>query len=227
MTWSNPVPIHLRRTPSVLPATDIHALVPVKALQRAKSRLSGVLAPAERQALVVEMLERVLCTLTTSSGSGYDGRLAAIWVVASDSTILARAAALGARPLRDRAVGLNTALNQARAAAVSAGARGLLVVPADVPLISSADVRALMTALQTGADVMLAGDAPGQGTNALALRLPSALRFRFGVDSFARHRAEAERAGLQLNVYTSPTLALDVDDADSLQRYRSMRDPLR
>jgi 2-phospho-L-lactate guanylyltransferase len=228
MTCVQLPPTMPRRAPSVVAASSIHALVPVKALERAKSRLAGVLDPAQRRVLVIEMLQQVLRTLGAFQphASVHESSLAVVWVVASDQSILDQAATFGARPLVDRAVGLNPALDLARAAATAAGADGLLVVPADVPLISVSDVQSLIRSVRSGADVTIAGDTSGQGTNALALRLPSPLRFRFGVGSFARHCADAERLGLQVATYESPTLALDVDDGESFQRYRDAREPI-
>lgn len=196
---------------------QLHAIVPVKALERAKSRLAGVLSPVERRLLVLEMLGRVLTALRQSSAT-------TIWVVSTDATVRAFAEASGATPLEERASDLNGALEQARAVARAAGAEALLVVPADVPLLAPADVAAMAALLAVGA-VALAPDAAGRGTNALALRLgPRAaeLPFTFGVDSAARHlRAAAER-GLVARTYHAPTLALDVDDPASLARYRAL-----
>jgi 2-phospho-L-lactate guanylyltransferase len=193
----------------------LHAIVPVKALERAKSRLSGVLAPAERRLLVVEMLGRVLDTLARAP-------LAAVWVVSADPVVLALAQARGARPLPEEAADLNGALEQARAAARAAGAEAVAALPADVPLLAVGDVAALAGLLAAGADAALAPDAAGRGTNALALLARAPLPFAFGEDSAARHLRTAAALGLVCRTYHSPTLALDVDDPASLARYRAL-----
>jgi 2-phospho-L-lactate/phosphoenolpyruvate guanylyltransferase len=194
---------------------NLHAIVPVKALPQAKSRLAIALAPAGRRALVIEMLGRVLQTLRNPA-------VTTIWLVSADPVALAAGAAWGARPLHDRAGELNGALEQARTAAWAAGASALLVVPADVPLITPADVAALAAALAAGADVALAPDTAGSGTNALALRRHAELPFRFGPASAAHHLAEAAARGLRVHQISSPTLALDIDLPANLARYRSL-----
>lgn len=196
----------------------IHAVVPVKRLERAKSRLAGALSPGERRALVIEMLGRVLSTLLSCRGP----ILADVWVISADPAALALAARAGARTLIDRADDLNASLDQARAALSAAGAAAMLVVPADVPLISAGDVAALARTLGAGADVALATDRAGDGTNALGLRLPSDLAFRFGERSAGLHLDEADDHGLLAQVYWSPSLALDVDDPESLLRYQGV-----
>jgi 2-phospho-L-lactate guanylyltransferase len=194
---------------------EIHAVVPVKALDRAKSRLAGRLNTGERRALVVEMFGRVLTTLLGCRGAA----LSEVWVISADPEVLAYAAAAGARTLADEAGDLNGALEQARAALADAGASAMLIIPADVPLITAADVAALAGLLAAGADLALATDRQGAGTNALGLRLPSDLPFRFGERSAAFHREAAASLGLPLQLYSSSTLSLDVDDPESLERY--------
>jgi 2-phospho-L-lactate/phosphoenolpyruvate guanylyltransferase len=197
---------------------QIHAVVPVKSLDRAKSRLAGLLGLAERRALVLEMLGRVLTTLLACR----DAALAEVWVTSADPEVLTLAEGRGVRVLIDHAGDLNGALEQARVALSEVGAVALLVVPADVPLISAEDVVALARLLAEGADVVLAPDRPDEGTNTLGLRLPCALPFRFGEQSAALHRAAAAARGLITRIYRSPTLALDVDDAESLGCYREL-----
>lgn len=195
---------------------SMHAIVPVKALDQAKSRLAGALAPSQRRALVLEMLARVVAALRDPASTA-----TTVWLTSADPTALQLAAAWGARPLREAAGELNGALELARAAALAAGAEAVLVVPGDVPLITPGDVAA-MGALLRDADIALAPDADGSGTNALGLRREARLPFRFGQDSAARHAAEAAALGLRVRRYSSPTLALDVDVPAGLARYRAL-----
>lgn len=192
----------------------LHAIVPVKALERAKSRLAPALGPAERRLLALEMLARVLAALGRAP-------VERVWVVSGDEAVLTMAAARGATPLPETA-DLNPALERAREAARVAGADAVVVVPADVPLVTPADIAALAALLADGADVALAPDEAGLGTNALALRAAAGLPFAFGADSAPRHLHAAAARGLIARVHRSPTLALDVDDAPSLARYRAL-----
>jgi 2-phospho-L-lactate guanylyltransferase len=198
----------------------LHAIVPVKALERAKSRLAGTLTPPERRLLVTELFGCVLQTLSRSV-------VAHSWVVSPDPVVLALAAAHGASPLRDLTSDLNGALEHARSVALAAGAEAILVLPADVPLVTPGDVAAMLAMLVAGADVALARDTAGRGTNALALRAAAELPFSFGEGSAERHLRLAAARGLVARSYNAPTLALDVDDAPALARYRALTTPCR
>jgi 2-phospho-L-lactate guanylyltransferase len=141
--------------------------------------------------------------------------LAGVAVISRDPAVRALAAAQGAQPLVERGYDLNAALEQARAAVVAAGAAAVLVLPADLPLLTAEDLAGLCAQAQLGDGVVIAPSHDG-GTNALLLRPPLALPYAFGVDSFARHCALAAAAGLPCRVYRSPTLAWDVDTPEDL-----------
>ncbi len=199
---------------------NLHAIVPVKALDQAKSRLASALTPSERRQLTLEMFERVLAALRASP-------VTTVWVVSPDAEVLERAAALGARPLTEDRAELNPALEQARSAACAAGADALIVVPADVPMVNSEDIAAMAALLAMGADMVLAPDVLGMGTNALALRAGARVRFCFGGNSAAIHLRAAVNRGLVARLYRSPRLALDVDDPAGLAHYRAELAALR
>ncbi|MBS0578077.1 MAG: 2-phospho-L-lactate guanylyltransferase [Proteobacteria bacterium] len=190
------------------------ALVPVKARQAGKLRLAGELPDALRAQLVRRMLDDVLAALAASGA--VDGT-----VVMSPERDLLPAML---RVLQDSAAEMNAALELAREELERGGATCLAVVAADLPLVAPGDVTALIEAARTGG-VALAPDAAGTGTNAVALRLPTAFRFHFGPGSLALHRAEAARHGLTATAVTTSGLGFDVDAAADLARLRSQRLP--
>ena len=106
------------------------AIVPVKPLQIAKTRLSDLLTISERRMLVLAMLDDVLAALGVARG------IERIGVISADRTVLARAAALGADQLLDTVGDLNAALAQAAGYYAARGARTNLIVHADVPLVA-------------------------------------------------------------------------------------------
>lgn len=186
------------------------AIIPVKRLAAAKSRLGDRFDAGERAALVVDMLQSVLTALAAS------GAVAARLVVSPDPAVLAVAEATGAGALLQAGEGLNEALTAARAVAPAAP---LLVVLADLPLLRPGEVAALL-ALAGRAPVVIAPDRAGRGTNALALAAGAPLPFQFGPDSCARHRAAAAALGLPALLYHSPGTALDLDTPADLDELR-------
>jgi 2-phospho-L-lactate guanylyltransferase len=185
-------------------ALAIWLVVPAKPWAEAKSRLAAAVAEAERVALSRRWLAHLLATAQAVDA------LAGVAVISRDPVVRTLAAAQGAWPLDESGHDLNAALEQARAAIVAAGAEAVLVLPADLPLLTAADLTALCELAQAGDGVVIAPSHDG-GTNALLLRPPFALPYAFGEDSFARHCALAAATRLPCRVYRSPTLAWDVD----------------
>jgi 2-phospho-L-lactate guanylyltransferase len=194
------------------PAPRIVAVVPVGALEGAKSRLGGTLDAEERRELTIDMLDRtVRATLDTTA---IDETL----VVSPDHEVLTRAASAGARTLLQRSQGLNRGLREARDDAIAGGADAIVVVPIDMPLVSSAALEQLiapLAAIVARPLVILAPDRHGRGTNGLVVAPPDAIEFGFGGDSRAAHAACAAEAGARYVEVDGP-LSLDIDTPDDL-----------
>ncbi len=217
-----------------LPASGrdrILAIVPVRALEGAKSRLGAVLDAEERRDLVVAMLRRTLIALAEA------GRIDGSVVVSSDEEVLEIARAEGGIPLRQLGGGLNGALDQARTVAMELGADAIVVVPGDLPAVTGNALDALVDmagdaargpgvaagdaagVVHRGVDgppvVALVPDRHGRGTNALLLRPPDAIPFAFGGDSRLAHAALAAGAGAAYVEVPGP-LDLDLDTPEDL-----------
>jgi 2-phospho-L-lactate guanylyltransferase len=189
--------------------TRVAAIIPVGTFAGAKSRLGDSLDAEERQDLVERLLAR-----TVVAALAVD-RLDDVLVASPDRDVLRRAAELGARTLRQRSRGLNAGLTEARADVVAGGAEAILVLPIDLPFVTSEAVAAVLEPPLTGLAVVLVPDRHGSGTNALALRPPGVIDFAFGPGSRRAHRAAAEAAGATYDEVTGP-LAIDLDTADDL-----------
>lgn len=111
---------------------------------------------------------------------------------------------------------LNAALQQAAAAAYERGAEAVLVLPADLPLLTATAVAALIHALPEGPGVVLAPDRHRTGTNALLVRPPLAMPFLFGARSFVRHLWAARCRGLPYVMHDQAAISLDLDTPDDL-----------
>ena len=181
-------------------------IIPAKAPPEAKGRLGGVLDQTERNALAAAMLD---AAITAASGAeGIDG------LVLVGTSQLGLAAKLDLLPEPEG--GLNAALTFARAELAKRGATRIISLAGDLPLVTSADVEALIAA--PPGEAAIAPDRHGTGTNALSLPLPAALAFAYGygLGSCARHKAEAARIGLTLHEIITPGLARDVDEPADL-----------
>jgi 2-phospho-L-lactate/phosphoenolpyruvate guanylyltransferase len=173
--------------------------VPVKSLERAKGRLSEVLAPLERAALTLAMLEDVLDACLAQPGWH-------TWVVSPDEAVLEVSARRRARPVAEDAPGLLAAVHQVEEEAD--GADALAVVLGDLPLLTAG---ALGRVLQTLGPVVAAPSESDGGTNVLLRRPPAVIQARFGRDSFRKHRDAAELRGIPFAEVRAPELAYDLD----------------
>jgi 2-phospho-L-lactate guanylyltransferase len=94
----------------------------------------------------------------------------------------------------------------------------VLVLPADLALLSAADIDALVAALpEFGPGLVLAPDRHGSGTNALLARPAGVVGHHFGHGSFEAHSAAARDLSIACVVVETPGLALDVDSQDDLE----------
>lgn len=194
----------------------IWAVVPVKPLASAKSRLASVLSDAEREGLSRGFLEHTLQVLAEVPG------IAQTLVVSRDAGALALAAGKGARLVAESdAQGLNAALTHASRVAREGGAGAVLILPVDLPLLTSADVALLVGEDDGQSRVVIAPDRHEHGTNALLLRPPELLPLAFGEGSFGRHMALARHADVPVRVLRLPGAALDVDVPEDLRLYRA------
>ena len=193
------------------------AIVPVKPLRRGKSRLAGALSENERADLNRLLLERTLRTLTDLK------EVEQVLVVSRDSSALAIARELGARTVQeDGAPTLNTALKRATVVAQVYASRGVLVVPADLPLLSSQDILTLLERATDPPVIVIAPDRHHKGTNALLLSPADIIEYDFGQDSFKRHCERARKAGARLEVVDLPSLGLDLDLPEDLEIVRKL-----
>lgn len=195
----------------------IAAIVPVGTLEGSKSRLGDALDAEEREELAERLLSRTLAACLDA------GALSDVLVVSPDRAVLRRAADQGARTLRQRSVGLNDGLREARDDTLAGGADAILVLPIDLAFISASSIRQLATTLAApeGAAVLVVTDRHGTGTNVLGLRPPDAIDFAFGHGSRERHRTAAAEAGAQYLELGGP-LTYDIDTPADLVMVESL-----
>jgi 2-phospho-L-lactate guanylyltransferase len=194
---------------------SLWAIVPVKPLARGKTRLAGVLAPEERAQFNREMFEHILAELAAVP------EVERTLVVSRDSAALALARDRGARTLSERQPAeLNRALERATGAAQAYGASGVLIVPADLPLVTRQDIRKLIAQGSRPPVVVIAPDRHGEGTNALLVSPIGLIEYAFGANSYQRHLRQVTLSGARLEVCTLVRFALDVDLPEDLALVR-------
>ncbi|MCB1700719.1 MAG: 2-phospho-L-lactate guanylyltransferase [Pseudomonadales bacterium] len=189
------------------------ALVPLKDLVQAKTRLAGLLSPSERRALAQVMLEDVLTVLASHPD------ISGVTLVSSDPSAHMLATQYGARhwPETEMACrGLNAVAARASERLLADGGEPLLLVHADLPMLTAADVSAVLAARES-AGLVVGCDRHGKGTNLLCFDAGSMPPFCFGADSCARHVAAARSHGIAVTVLERAGIGLDVDEPADLE----------
>ncbi|MCC6202293.1 MAG: 2-phospho-L-lactate guanylyltransferase [Gammaproteobacteria bacterium] len=184
----------------------IWAVVPVKAFDLAKQRLSGVLSPARRLELARLMLLDVLDALARVE------HLAGLAVVTRDADAAGLARAFGADVfIEETDAGLTAAVIGAATRLTQRDCSGMLVLPSDVPGVSAAEVECLLARHRKGHGFTVVPAHDGRGTNAIVMTLPHTVELAYGDDSCRRHLLHARAAGVEPLVVSLPGIARDLD----------------
>lgn len=186
-------------------------VIPVKKLREAKRRLAPILGAEGRARLTLAMLRDELEVLKRELGLD-------CLVVSADRVVRRTAEEYGVYTLDDGGLGLNEALTLSASWASTRGFKALTVVPVDLPLIEPEDIGGALTLVEAGGRVaVLTPCRRMNGTNLLGLNPPGRFRFSFGFMSFKAHVEEAERAGMDLYLYLSDRLSIDLDTVEDLR----------
>ncbi|MDE0188438.1 MAG: 2-phospho-L-lactate guanylyltransferase [bacterium] len=183
---------------------EVLAAVPVRQAISPKSRLATVLSPRARRLLSLEMAARVVGAIEEAGARPV--------VLAADQVVMEWAGERGWEGIPDRA----PSLNAAAAGAVAEATRrrvGWMIVHADLPLLTAADLRDSLAVVGSG-DWVLAPSSDG-GTSLIGGSGDPHFDFAYGEGSFHRHLARLRRRSPR--VVFRPGLALDLDRPSDLQ----------
>jgi 2-phospho-L-lactate guanylyltransferase len=192
-------------------------LIPVKDLSQAKTRLAHLLSAEERLALAGIMLAGVLEAVSRlPAAADGEGLQRVVVTVHAASAELGRR--LGFEILSEpRPQSESDSVDRASAHLEAEGARGVLRIPLDLPLIAAEDLERLMATIREGCAAVLVPSLSGTGTNALYRSPPTLFPSRFGPGSLALHERAARRRAQDVRLLPLASLALDVDDPDDVR----------
>jgi 2-phospho-L-lactate guanylyltransferase len=186
-------------------AANWTAVIPVKSLGAAKSRLRGAVADAWHEELALAMVRDTVSAVRDCAAVGD------VLVVTDDPVAAAAVTVLGGRAVPDLpAAGLNAAMRFGADVVVGLD-RHRAVLTGDLPALRPDELGAALAAAGTGRSFV--ADAAGTGTVLLTAGPGVALDPRFGAGSAGAHAASLARplSG------TWPGLRQDVDTADDLR----------
>lgn len=208
------------------------AIVPVKPLRDGKSRLAHILSADERAQLTTYMLQRTLDILNSMSS------IYRTLVISRDPAVLKLARQRNAFTFGEgEKLGLNMALTRAAHIVAAQKAAGVLILPADLPLITTGDIDVMLAGVSplrsspqvNGTNgrmmeraVAICPDRTNDGTNALYISPPLGFTFHYGAQSFQNHLDEAERLGIQGRIVHAPGLKFDLDTEEDWHKFLAL-----
>ena len=189
-------------------------VIPVKPLNRAKSRLKEVLSAEQRYELAQMMLRRVLHVVSDVP------LIAGTLVISRDTRALGIAREYGVMTLQESSpADLNPALMRATEVLRLRHVDAILILPADLPFITREEVIELAESAPDAPGVLLTADQREDGTNAMLVSPPGLFEYMYGPGSFERHRVAARLAGAEVKIHVSSGLQLDIDVPEDLEEY--------
>ena len=197
-----------------VPASQVVAIVPMKSLATAKSRLSVKLSARQRRALGLNLLRRVLRAVG-------DSPVDDVWVVGGDDDVAKVAQEEGAAWLEEEGSDLNETLWWAFNRAFQQG-KAAFYLPGDLPFLKPEDVRGMVEASGRLRNVVLSPSRCQGGTNGILVARDMLFKPMLGPDSFRRHLAQTVSLKLPVAIYYSVGLGLDLDTLEDLRSCESL-----
>ena len=186
-------------------------LIPVKTLGNAKQRLGDAYDQPHRTLLAEAMLRDVL-TAVSALGGRVD-----VFLVTGDARAAALAAEFGFGVIEDRRNESETAaIEMATAWCEGRGYDTTVVIPADIPLITSAELQQVLDAAPDEGVVMVPAY-DRRGSNCVLRHPASIIPLRFGNDSFLPHCDAAKATGKPLIILEMSGIGLDIDHPHELE----------
>ena len=190
------------------------AILPVKEMAGAKQRLAPLLSPEERIGLMQVMLRDVLAALSAAPS------LAGIALVTLDPWAQALAQEHGARIITEGArEGHTGAVTSAAAVLQAEGVAAILTLPGDIPAAKPMEIEALIAAATASPAFIIAPAHDEQGSNAILMSPPNAVRLRFGEDSYFPHLTASRAAGIAPQILHLQGIAMDIDHPADIVRF--------
>ncbi len=196
-------------------------IIPIKSLKDGKKRLESFLTSQQRKALILTLLKNVLNATAKAQLSNHT------LLVTPDSKIIEITKKWNLSNLEYLVEYASNGTNQAVQLAIdwcaSKQISSILIIPADIPLVSSDDIDELIKMGKNKFPIVLVPSQRRDGTNAFYLRPPNLVKVWYGPNSFQKNLDTISKQKLPYIILEKPAFALDIDLKEDLEQLYSIK----
>lgn len=190
----------------------IAAVIPMKNLHLAKSRLSTILTLQQRKNLAFFLLNATIKTLKESQ------LIYEIIVVSSDKTIEKFSIENSLKIIKDSADnGVNNAVILADRYCIDNDIDANIVIPHDLPFISAKEIDQICTISEKYPKcIIICPSKRFDGTNILFRKPPNVIKTFYDNNSYINHLKEAQKFNIPIESLDLDSLMFDIDTKEDL-----------
>ena len=201
-------------------------LIPMRALNEGKSRLSNFLSTSSRERLV-ELLFKELLKKLNILRFQFPQICSEIVVITPCKKVKKISKGFNAVVLEETTKNdLNSALSQGISWASENAYDSSLIIPGDIIDPNTEDIKKLIYLGNNTTECMVICPASDFGTNALFLTLPTKLNLKFGPNSFFEHQREARKKSIKTIIAPLDSLKDDLDTGKDLETLKNKKPSL-
>lgn len=189
----------------------IAAIIPMKNLHFAKSRLSTILTLQQRKNLAFFLLNTTIKTLKESR------LITEIIVVSSDKTIEKFSFENSLEFIKDSDDGINNAVILADRYCINNNIDANIVIPHDLPFISANEIDQICNISEKYPKcIIICPSKRFDGTNILFRKPPNVIRTFYDDNSYINHLKEAQKLHIPIESLDLDNLMFDIDTKEDL-----------
>jgi len=189
----------------------IAAVIPMKSLHSAKSRLSNVLTAKQRKNLAMYLLDATIKELKKSSF------ISEIVIVSNDEAVKNYSCINSLKFIKDSNEGVNKAVNLADKYCIDNTINANIVIPQDLPFISVKEIdKICKISTKYQKCIIICPSKRLDGTNILFRKPPGVIKTHYDDNSYMNHLKEASKFKIPIECLDIVKLRFDLDTKEDL-----------
>jgi 2-phospho-L-lactate/phosphoenolpyruvate guanylyltransferase len=197
----------------------IAAVIPMKSLHSAKSRLSNILTAQQRKNLAMYLLDATIKELKKSNF------ISEIIIVSNDKALKQYTCLNNLKFIKDSDEGVNQAVILADKYCIDNGINANIVIPQDLPFISAKEIDEICTlSNKYHKCIIICPSKRFDGTNILFRKPPDVIKTHYDNNSYMNHLKEAYKFKIPIESLDIVKLRFDLDTKEDLLELFSLED---